>query len=309
MAGVLVGFGIIGTVILLGFFVGRTRVLGAGADYALSRLVFFALTPCLLFTVLADADVHLLFSSVLTVSLLSAVVAFAVFALVARFLWKRSVAETTIGALASGYVNANNIGIPVAVYVLNDAQASAPVILLQLLVFAPIALGILDASSSGRTSYRRILLTTVRNPIIIGSVLGLVVAITGLDLPDLLMEPFRLIGAAAVPVVLIAFGMSLSGTRLLEAGPHRRDVLLATGIKLVLMPLVAWLVSRFVFGLDGQLLFSIVVLATLPSAQNVFTFSQRYECGEIVARDAVLLTTVLAIPALAIVAVLLAPGT
>jgi len=304
--GVLAGFAVIGVVILAGFITGRLRLLGEHAQYVLSRLVFFVLAPCLLFTVLAKADVHELFSSRLSVSALAALSCFAVFAAVARLVWRRAVPETVIGTLGSGYVNANNIGIPVAAYVLGDASFSAPVILVQLLVFAPVALAVLDASTRGHVSVRLVLLGVVRNPLIIGSLLGTLVAVSGIELPSVVLEPFSLIGAAAVPVVLISFGMSLSASRLLAPGSGRRDIILATALKLVLMPLVAWAVGRFAFGLEGHDLFGIVVLAALPTAQNVFNYAQRYERGVIIARDTVLLTTVLCVPVVFVVALLLA---
>jgi malonate transporter len=307
VTGVLVGFLVIGAVIAVGFLVGRIGVLGEHAQPVLARLVFFVLSPCLLFTVLADADVHLLFSSLLIVSLIAAVACFAVFGIVARLIWRRPVAEALIGTMASGYVNANNIGIPVSLYVLGNAAYSAPVILLQLLVFTPIVLSILDAETSGVLSLRRLLLQPLRNPLILGSALGVLLSVLDLQPPDAVMEPFRMIGAAAVPVVLISFGMSLAGSRLLAPGTGRRDVLLAVALKLVLMPLVAWAVGRFVFGLDGQALFVAVVLAALPSAQNVFNYAQRYDRGVILARDAVLLTTIGSVPVLLLVAALLAP--
>lgn len=308
MAGVLIGFGIIGAVILVGYIVGRLGILGEHAPFVLSRVVFYVLSPCLLFTVLADADVHVLFSSLLVVSLIAAVTAGLVFAVVARLVWRRALSETVIGSLASGYVNANNIGIPVALYVLGDAAYAAPVILLQLLVFAPIALTILDVQQRGVMSARHILLQPLRNPIIIASALGVLLSVLQVTPPAAVMEPFRLIGAAAVPVVLISFGMSLHGRRPLAPGTARRDVLLATVTKVALMPAVAWLVARFVFALPEPELFAVVVLAALPSAQNVFNYAQRYERGEILARDVVLLTTILCLPVLLAIAALLAPS-
>ena len=308
MLGVLAGFAVIGVVILAGFITGRLGLLGEHAQFVLSRLVFYVLAPCLLFTVLAKADVHELFSSRLSVSALAAIATMTVFALIALLVFRRAVPEATIGSLASGYVNANNIGIPIAAYVLGDASYSAPVILVQLLVFAPIGLAILDASTSGKVSVGTVLLGIVRNPLIIGSALGTLVAVTGIELPSIVLEPFALIGAAAVPVVLISFGMSLSASRLLAPGSGRRDIVLASALKLVFMPLVAWALGRFVFGLEGHDLFGIVVLAALPSAQNVFNYAQRYDRGVIIARDTVLLTTVLCIPVLFLVALLLAPG-
>ena len=306
MAGVLIGFAIIGAVILIGYIVGRTGVLGEHAPHVISRIVFFVLAPCLLFTVLADADVHRLFSSMLAVSAIAAVLSCLLFAGIALLVFRRSIPETVIGSLASGYVNANNIGIPVAVYVLGDTAYSAPVILLQLLVLAPIGLTILDVTTSGSTSLRRVLAQPFTNPLIIGSALGVVVSVTGLEIPAAVMEPFRIIGAAAVPLVLLAFGMSLHGQRLLAPGSERRDVLLASAIKLAVMPVIAWALGALVFGLDGEHLFAVVVLAGLPTAQNIFVFAQRYDRGVILARDTVLLTTVGAVPVLVLVALLLA---
>jgi malonate transporter len=308
VAGVLIGFAIIGVVILVGYVVGRIHLLGPDTEqvqYVLSRIVFFVLSPCLLFTVLAEANVRELFSRLLAVSAIAAFAAIFLFLAIAVFLWRRSVADAVIGSAASGYVNANNIGLPVAVYVLGDPALSAPVILLQLIVLAPIILTILDVSTSGKASLGRILLQPVRNPLIIASVLGVLFAVFGVHLPTPVMQPFTLIGGAAVPVVLISFGMSLYGKRLLEPGTNRKDVVLATIIKLIVMPLVAWAFGKFVFGLEGTPLFAVVMLACLPTAQNVLNYAQRYDRAVTMARDTVLITTVGAIPVLVVAAALL----
>ena len=305
MSGVLVGFAIIGVVILIGYVVGRAGVLGPHAPFVLSRIVFFVLSPALLFTVLADADVHQLFSSMLAVSSVAAVLSCLLFAAIALFVFRRKIPEAVIGSVASGYVNANNIGIPVAVYVLGNTAYSAPVILLQLLVLAPITLTILDITTSGKASIGRIVSRPLTNPLIIASVLGVVVSVTGLEIPQPVMEPFRIVGAAAVPLVLIAFGMSLHGQKLLAPGSGRRDILLASAIKLAVMPLIAWVFGRFVFGLEHDQLFAAVVLAGLPTAQNIFVYAQRYDRGVTLARDTVLITTVGSVPVLVLVALLL----
>jgi predicted permease len=325
MAGVLIGFAIIGTVIALGYVVGRSGILGETAPFVLSRIVFFVLSPSLLFTVLADSDVHALFSTLLVVSALAAIFCVLLFASIAIFFWRRKVPETVIGSLASGYTNANNIGIPVAFYVLGNTAYAAPVILLQLLVLAPISLTILDITTRDITTRRgdasmpgagagvgagtrsrwRALVQPFRNPMLIGSALGALLSATSTTLPAEVMEPFRLIGAAAVPVVLISFGMSLHGRKILEAGTRRRDVILASGIKVLVMPVVAWLLGDLLFALNPEQLFAVVVLAALPTAQNVFVYAQRYERGVTMARDTVLITTIASVPVLVAAAALL----
>lgn len=305
MSGVLVGFGIIGAVIATGYVVGRTGLLGPQAQYVMSRLAFFVLMPCLLFETLATADVAVLFSDALWVSLLAAGIVALATGLVLRLVLKRSVVSTTVGALAASYVNANNIGLPVAAYVIGRTTAVVPVMLVQLVVMAPIALTILDAASSpGGAGVRRVL-RPMANPLIIASLAGLACAATGVSLPGPVLEPFGLVGAAAVPVVLLSFGMSLHGSLPLRDPATRPDVLIASGVKLLVMPVVAFLLARFAFRLGPEEVFALTTLAALPTAQNVFNYAQRYGTAVPVARDAVLVTTLGSVPVLVVIAALL----
>ncbi|SDS05554.1 AEC family transporter [Microterricola viridarii] len=298
VGGVATGFAVIALPILLGYLVGRTGVLGPGARPVLSKIVFYVLSPLLLFSVLSGADVATLFSALLPVSALAAGLMMLVFAALSLLVWRRPLAETVIGSLSSGYVNANNVGIPLALYMLGSAAYAAPIVLLQLLLFAPIGLAILDARSTGTTSLPRILGRTLRNPIIVGSLAGLLVSLAGITLPPIVHDPIARVGEAAIPLMLISFGLSLAGQRMLSPGSGRALVVLASALKLLVMPATAWLLASFVFGLDGEALYAVVVLAALPTAQNVFNYAQRYETAEIMARDTVFVTTLGCIPVL-----------
>ncbi|MFB8227707.1 AEC family transporter [Cellulosimicrobium sp. NPDC055967] len=304
MGAVLTGFAIIAVVVAAGYVTARLGIGGPDARTALNRVGFFVASPALLFTVLAQADVGALFQAPLAVAAASAVVTAGVFVLVDR-LWLRLPApEATIGAVGSGYVNANNIGLPVAVYVLGDATAVVPVILLQLLVLAPVALLVLDATTSGRLSWRFVLAQPVRNPIILGSFAGAVVSLTGWTPPVAVTAPLEILGGAAIPMILLAFGMSLHGTRPLRRGEPRAAVGVASVAKLLVMPVVAFAVSRLVLGLDDAAVASAVTLAALPTAQNVYNYAARFGRGEILARDTILVTT-LGSPVVLLVAALL----
>ena len=305
VAGVLSGFAIIAAVIAVGYVAGRSGVITPETAPLLARLVFFVLAPCLLFTILARASTEDLVSPVLAVPLAAAVAAYAAYAVVARLVWHRSVAHTTMGALAAGYVNSNNIGLPVAVYVLGSAAYVAPILMAQLVVVTPIALTILDASTRGRVSVGQVLVGPVRNPLVVASVLGVVAAATGATVPDVVMEPLTMIGAATVPLLLMNYGASLHGIRILQPGPERKDVVLATAIKVVAMPAAAWALGHWAFGLSGHDLFVVVALAALPSAHNTFTYAQRYATAELVVRDTILLSTIGAVPVLVAAAALL----
>ena len=308
MLGVLAGFFVVWAIILVGMFVGRRNVLGENARSVLSALTFFVASPALLFETLSKANLHNVFAAPLLVTAVGAVTTAVLFFVIVRFVLKRPVPEALISSMSASLANSANLGIPIAVFVLGDASYVAPLLIFQLAFFTPMFLMALDATtSSHRTTPLRFVLMILRNPMIVGTGLGLLVAGTGWQVPPLIMEPIHLIGGAAIPAMLIAFGMSLNGSKPLQASAGRRlDTLLASGFKLIVHPLVAYLFARFALGMQEQALFAAVVTAALPTAQNVFVAASRYRTGVTVAKDTVLITTVVAVPAMIGVALLLA---
>jgi predicted permease len=306
--GVLAGFFVVWAIILVGMFVGRRNILGENARPVLSALTFFVASPALLFETLSKAKLHDVFAAPLLVTAVGAVTTAVLFFGIVRFALKRSLPEALISSMSSSLANSANLGIPIAVFVLGDASYVAPLLIFQLAFFTPLFLMALDATtSSHRTTPLSFVLMILRNPMIVGTGLGLLVAATGWTVPPLILEPIHLIGGAAIPAMLIAFGMSLNGSKPLQAAAGRRpDALLASFFKLVVHPLVAYLFAHFVLGMQEQALFAAVVTAALPTAQNVFVAASRYRTGVTVARDTVLITTVVAVPAMIGVALLLA---
>lgn len=302
MISALSGFGLIGVIVLVGWAARRWGELPANAETVLGRLVYSVLTPCLLFSGVAAADLHVLLSEPLIVSTGAALLCFGLHVLVVR---RRDRGARIVGALAAGYTNANYIGIPVATYVLGDAALVVPIVMLQLLVITPVALTLLEVAATGHASVRTTVTAPLRNPLIVAVMLGVVVAVTGLRLPAVLADPIATIGSAAVPVVLIAFGMSLSGRRVLEAGTDRVATIAAVTLKTVGMPALAYLLA-VALGLARDATYAVVVLAALPTAQNIFLYAQRFHTGLVLARDAVFLSTVTCVPVLLLIAVLFA---
>jgi len=274
----------------------------------LSGLTFFVASPALLFETLSKARLQEVFAEPLLVTAVAAITTAAIFFTIARFWLKRALPESLMSAMSASLANSANLGIPIAVYVLGDASYVAPLLIFQLAFFTPMFLMILDSSTSThRTTVIGFFLMILRNPMIVGSGLGLLVAGTGLQVPALVLEPIHLIGGAAIPAMLIAFGMSLNGTRPLQASAGRRaDTLLASTFKLAVQPALAYVFARFGLGMDGHALFAVVVTSALPTAQNVFVAASRYQTGLTVAKDTVLITTVVAVPAMIGVALLLA---
>lgn len=114
-----------------------------------------------------------------------------------------------------------------------------------------------------------------------------------------------ILGGAGVPLVLVAFGMSLSSSKPFTDPDLQLETILAILGKLILMPVVVYLLAQFVFSMDSYDVFAATMLACLPTAQNTFNYASRYQTSTVLARDVVLLTTVLSLPVMLIATALL----
>jgi malonate transporter len=303
MSGVLTGFGVLIAVVALGWLLGRRSVLGPDASTVLSKLSFFVATPALLVTTLAESDLATAFSSSLLVNA-GAVVGVAVLAgLMLGLARKRPLGHVTVGMLASTYVNAGNLGIAIAAYVLGDTSYVALALLFQLLVMAPLGLAVLDASTAGRRSVMSVVLQPVRTPVTIACAVGLLLNVTDWQLPEVVLRPVELVGATAVPAGLLAFGMALAGSALPGRGPDSADVWTLVLLKNLVHPLLAYALGRLL-GLDSVALLAVTVNAALPTATNVFVYAATFGQAPAMARDTMVLTTLLSLPVLVAVAAL-----
>jgi len=311
--GVLAGFATIGIIIGLGFLLAQLKILDATAQGVLTRVAFYVASPALMITVLGAADVNRLLSANLIASLVSVAVAGTLGVLVARLVWRREAGETVIATFCSAYVNAGNLGLPVAAYALGDAAFVAPMLLTQLLILQPSGLAVLDAITyvpSPDISRGRLLLIRLsqpfRNPLAMGSLIGLALALTGFKLPMIINAPLTLVGGIAVPSVLLAYGISLRLGPPPGVGEPSTQIATLASLKLVVQPVVAYLIGAYALGLTGLDLLAVTVIAALPTAQNVFNFAVRYDRGVILARDTIFVTTLLSVPAILIITWLLA---
>jgi predicted permease len=305
VSGVLGGFAALAAVIAVGWIVGRTGILGTDAPGILSRLSFFVATPALLFLTLGKADTAAVLSVALVGTAGSAVVSALLYAGLAWWRWRLPAAQLTTGGLASSYVNAGNLGVPVSVYVLGDASYVAPVLLFQVLAMAPVGLAVLAGSRAAAPSRRQLLIQPLRTPVVIGCALGLLLAASRYELPAMVLEPVRLVAALAVPAALLAYGMTLHGAPRPAAGGLAGQVWLAVAMKNLAMPAIAYALGRWVADLDGVALLAVTVTSALPTAQNVFVYASAYDRGTLLARDVILLSTVLSVPVLVGLALLL----
>ena len=302
MLDVVTGFAIIFVVIAVGFVLAHKGVIGQGeARLQFNRVAFWAATPALIFSSVAQSDTSAFASPVVAVIAVASVATMGLYGLLSVLFFRRSGAETMAGAAASSYYNSVNIGLPIATYVIGDATFVVPALVLQMAVLSPFIIAGLNAQGTSVRSVTRSVISGLTAPVVIAAIGGFIVSAAGWTVPDLIMAPMEILGGASIPMILMSFGASLKGDSLLDT--DRLPTITATVLKLIAMPAIA-LAAGLAFGLSGTELYAALILAALPTAQNVYNYAATYQTGETVARDTVFLTTFLSLPAMLVIAAL-----
>jgi malonate transporter and related proteins len=307
---ILVAFEPIWILTAAGYLARRNGLLGDTAASVLGRFVFHLAMPAALFLTLDVTPLSRFGVRPLLAFGASTAVAVAVGWYGARRWFGRKPGEQPIWGMSAGYVNSANLGIPIAKQILGNISFLAEVVLLQVLIVTPIILTALDRhGDGGRVKFRRIATLPVRNPVILGSALGVVCSAAGLRPPSVLAQPLGLLSASAVPVALIALGASLHNPESVRREERRfnvgyLEISAVTALKLFAQPAIALCVGLLLH-LSHLDLLAVVICAGLPTAQNTFIFAQEYGAAEALASRAVIVTTTFSLLTLAAAAALL----
>ncbi|MBJ6611645.1 MAG: AEC family transporter [Candidatus Thiothrix moscowensis] len=129
-----------------------------------------------------------------------------------------------------------------------------------------------------------ILLSIVRNPLIMASVIGIILNVLPFSLPDMLWSVVGKLGQMALPLGLLAVGAGLRLQALRESG---KTLLWAALIKLVLLPALVFVLCSLlqIPPLDRAVL---VMFAALPTASSAYILAR--QLGGNAAMMAVLIT-------------------
>ncbi|MDR0284890.1 MAG: AEC family transporter, partial [Propionibacteriaceae bacterium] len=237
-----------------------------------------------------------------------------VISVVATVALHRSLADRTIATLLACYTNAGNLGIPVAAYALRDVTWVVPVLLIQVVVLQPVALAILDwqrARDQGRRPTVAAALTLpFRNPLTVGVLLGLGLnllgrAVPGATPPAFVTYPVELLGNAAIPLMLLAFGVSIRLDPKPAHGAEAVESWCLVALKVLVQPVLAFGLATLLH-LGPAARYAVTIVACLPAAQNIFVFATRYDVRLVFARDTIFRGTLVSAGVILVAAVVLA---
>jgi predicted permease len=267
--------------IVAGYWVGRRKVIAAGGAAALEFFVFYLALPSLFFRLIAVTPLDGI--SVGSFVLTTAFATYCAFAIAFSFgalINRGRIPEATILGLAGSHANMSYMAPALTIALLGVSVATPTALvfvfdhaLISLLVPLMMALGGTQRTDLGgvfAAIVRRILL----HPLVIATIAGLVFAVIGIPLPRAIDSVFATVGAGAAPGALFAFGLGLAHRPLKRAGP---DVAVTVFAKLVIHPLIVYLLLSWIGGFERAWINTAMLLAALPPAVNVLTIARRYD--------------------------------
>jgi len=246
----------------------------------LNRLVLYLFYPSILFAAAASTRIT---ADLLTVPLLVAIGALAVFGALYLILYRTALgnglADTTRAALMLGgmFGNTFNIGVPLLIF-FYGADAIRYAAFTDMLMMNPLiwTLGVWIATRLG--SHRNAAAQPVmwrivfQLPPIWAFLLGVVLQQTGLAYGPLI-DAARLIGQATIPLMIFVLGMSIPWRRLAP----RTEILVVAAVKLLGVPILAWLAAIALFAPLDEAQYAAVVESATPTFVGLLILAHRFD--------------------------------
>ena len=285
--------------IFLGFFVARITHQPVEALGWMNTFIVYVALPALFFQLLAKTPFERLTEwTFILGAVFSTYIIFLIMFAGSMLFAGRNIAESTIKGLAAAYGNIGYMGPGLALLVFGP-EAAVPVALIfcfeNILHFA-VAPMMMALSGGEKSSPLQLAWGVVRkivlHPFIIATAVGVAAAYMQLRPPLPIERLLEYLSAAAAPCALFAMGVTLA-LRPLKRIPH--ELAPIAFLKLVLHPLVCYVVLSWVGNFSEIWLFSAVLLAALPTATNVFVLAQQYHVWVERASASILLTTCISV--------------
>jgi malonate transporter len=279
--------------ILLGYLSGRSGKLGANASIELNRFVIWLALPAQLFNFAANSGWQTLWQpGFIAAFLISALI---VFFIVLMFYWYqgRDLAAASFAGLSASYSNTGYMGIPLCLLALGQ-DGLAPAIIATFLVFILFALAtiLIEIDTLSHKKNHEIVWSVLKslasNPLLVSPILGLAWSASGLVMYDPLAQVVSFLAAAATPCALVSIGLFLI----------RKDENASSKVwgisfsKLIIQPLIAWVIAGPILDLPTLWVNAAVILAAMPTGTGPYMLAQYYMADGRVISRVVLVTTV-----------------
>lgn len=262
-------------IMLVGIIMGRRGFFDQDAARALNKFVFYVVLPPLIFSLIMSATLEELNYRLVFFYYLAEIFLIVVSTIIIRKLLRRSLAESVLLGMASGFANHVFFILPIVTELYGDA-ARAPLTALifvdTILIFGGMTMCMEVVAHRGQSA-GKVFLSFVRNPVLIAMTVALIINALGFELHEGVETFTSFAGHAAPPVSLFALGVILAQRRFL---PLDSGALVITLIKIIVHPLLVWCLFSWAGGHDPVWAPTIQLTAAAPCGAMPFVLALQY---------------------------------
>ena len=195
------------------------------------------------------------------------------------------------GVMLQSFFRSNVVllGVSMTISIFGDKDIGEVTILSAVVVPMVNILAVVDFElfRGGKVSGKRVLVGIAKNPLVEGTLMGILAALVGLRLPSVVESAVRSIANATTPMALVLLGASLNFKKF---GSQRRNVLICLAERLIVSPAI-FIGLAVLLGFRGIPLAGIMVVFAGPVAIASFTVASEMGGDPDMAAELVMLTT------------------
>lgn len=257
----------------IGYIIKRTGMMNETSVKQVNSVIFKIFLPLLVFLNIYNTELAESFNSKLLLYAVAGVLIQFVLSLCLVILVEKE--NSRRGVMLQGMFRSNFVlfGIPISTALFGDQAAGLAAILIAVIIplYNVLAVISLEIFNGRRPNILKILLGIVTNPLIIGSVVGVLFLLFHIELPTVLYETVSDISGIATPLAFIILGASFNFG---DVGKYARELSLVLGCKLVIFP-VLFLGIALLLGFRDAPLAVLLTVFGAPIAVSSFTMAQQ----------------------------------
>lgn len=259
--------------IALGFFLRLKRLLDDYSLTILNNICFKVFLPVMLFFNIYSASLDgILNTDLILFAVVSVFIIFSVLCFVIPFIEKDNRKR---GVMVQGLFRSNFIifGIPISSSLYGEESLGIISLLIAVIVpiFNALAVISLEMFRKGRIDFKKIILSIIKNPLIIASALGLFFLFTGIKLPFFFEKTIGDLSKVATPLILVTLGGYFTFS---TVNGHFKQLFITIIGKLLLIPAIFIPIAIFL-GFKNAELACLIALFAAPTAVTSFTMAKQ----------------------------------
>jgi malate permease and related proteins len=277
----------------MGYGIQKWKRLDIGS---VSTVGLYVLTPCLVFYSLYTSKLDKTYLHMVVFSIILLAVLIVINKIYSRLRSHTASVENGL-ILSTAFMNAGNYGTPIILFALGE---KAFVFAVAFMVLQQVIMNFFGVyyAAKGKEGMKAAVKSVLEMPPTYAVILALIFKMFHIEVSENLLSAIEILGKAAIPIIMIVLGMQLASIRVRDF--RWWEISYGITTRMILSPLIAYLITIFIFDLDPVLKQVMIISAAMPSAATTVLFALQFKTEPELVSSITLISTLFSVLSLTI---------